>query len=66
MVEGARLESVYTPKGYRGFESLSLRENEAQLTVYLLIALFLLDFSPLLVHHLNIFDCAILLRSLEK
>ena len=25
MVEGARLESVYTSKGYRGFESLSLR-----------------------------------------
>ncbi len=25
MVEGARLESVYTPKVYRGFESLSLR-----------------------------------------
>ncbi len=25
MVEGARLESVYTPKGYRGFESHSLR-----------------------------------------
>ena len=25
MVEGARLESVYTPKGYPGFESLSLR-----------------------------------------
>ncbi len=24
-VEGARLESVYTPKGYRGFESRSLR-----------------------------------------
>jgi hypothetical protein len=24
-VEGARLESVYTPKGYRGFESHSLR-----------------------------------------
>ena len=24
MVEGARLESVYTPKGYRGFESLPL------------------------------------------
>ena len=23
-VEGARLESVYTPKGYRGFESLPL------------------------------------------
>ena len=25
MVEGARLESVYTPKGYQGFESLTLR-----------------------------------------
>ena len=24
MVEGARLESVYTPKVYRGFESLPL------------------------------------------
>ena len=28
MVEEARLESVYTPKGYRGFESPSLRKNE--------------------------------------
>ena len=26
MVEEARLESVYTPKGYRGFESPSLRK----------------------------------------
>ena len=26
MVEGARLESVYTLKAYRGFESLSLRQ----------------------------------------
>ena len=25
VVEGARLESVYTSKGYQGFESLSLR-----------------------------------------
>ncbi len=25
MVEGARLESVYTSKGYQGFESLTLR-----------------------------------------
>ncbi|MEY2652629.1 MAG: hypothetical protein RLZZ321_1722, partial [Bacteroidota bacterium] len=25
MVEGARLESVYRSKAYRGFESLSLR-----------------------------------------
>ena len=29
VVEGARLESVYTPKGYRGFESRSLREISA-------------------------------------
>ena len=27
MVEEARLESVYTPKGYRGFESPSFREG---------------------------------------
>ena len=27
MAEGARLESVYTSKGYRGFESLFLRKN---------------------------------------
>ena len=26
MVERARLESVYTSKGYRGFESLPLRQ----------------------------------------
>ena len=28
VVEEARLESVYTPKGYRGFESPSLRSEE--------------------------------------
>ena len=27
MVEGARLESEYTPKAYRGFESLPLRHT---------------------------------------
>ena len=27
VVEEARLESVYTPKVYRGFESRSLRRN---------------------------------------
>ena len=27
VVEEARLESVYTPKGYRGFESLSFRKK---------------------------------------
>ena len=26
MVEGARLESVYTPKAYRGFESRPVRQ----------------------------------------
>ena len=36
MVEGARLESVYTPKGYRGFESLSLRSMEEKFFVYIL------------------------------
>ena len=30
MVEEARLESVYTPKAYRGFESPSLRKNESR------------------------------------
>ena len=30
VVEEARLESVYTPKGYPGFESLSLRWKELQ------------------------------------
>ncbi len=28
VVEGARLESVYTSKGYRGFESRPLRKDE--------------------------------------
>ena len=28
VVEGARLESVYTSKGYRGFESLTLRKRQ--------------------------------------
>ena len=27
VVEGARLESVYTPQGYRGFESLPLQND---------------------------------------
>ena len=30
MAEGARLESVYTPKGYPGFESLFLRQTIEQ------------------------------------
>ncbi|GEM_PF-5048676 len=32
VVEGARLESVYTPKGYRGFESLPLRNPKTRPT----------------------------------
>ena len=31
MVEEARLESVYTPKGYRGFESRFLRKEKGDL-----------------------------------
>ena len=30
VVEEARLESVYTPKGYRGFESPSLRRKRKE------------------------------------
>ena len=43
MVEGARLESVYTSKGYRGFESLSLRMTKEKFFVYILQSLK--DFS---------------------
>ena len=32
MAEEARLESVYTPKAYRGFESPSLRPNTLTIT----------------------------------
>ena len=32
VVEEARLESVYTPKAYRGFESRFLRNNALKLT----------------------------------
>ena len=52
MVEGARLESVYTPKGYRGFESLPLCKKKQSvmlnygLFLYLKIVLvFLLRFG---------------------
>jgi putative endonuclease len=36
VVEGARLESVYTSQGYQGFESLSLRMEKEKLFVYIL------------------------------
>ena len=42
MVERARLESVYTPKGYPGFESLSLRNPKAVLALYVMYRAFLL------------------------
>jgi hypothetical protein len=35
VVEGARLESVYRPKAYRGFESRSLRQRIKKLAVRL-------------------------------
>ena len=39
MVEEARLESVYTPKGYHEFESRSLRNSKCKIRVevYLLL-----------------------------
>ncbi len=36
VVERARLESVCTPQGYRGFESLSLRIKILDLEVFLI------------------------------
>ena len=46
MVEGARLESVYRSKAYRGFESLSLRKTIEKLAAKLafFMALILSDF----------------------
>ncbi len=39
MVERARLESVYTPKGYLGFESLTLRKKKKESGVALFFIL---------------------------
>ena len=33
-VEGARLESVYTFKAYRGFESPSVRQQNSQTVIF--------------------------------
>ena len=40
VVEEARLESVYTPKGYRGFESPSLRRKQRNELIAQLVTLF--------------------------
>ena len=40
MVEGARLESVYRSKAYRGFESLSLRQSIQKLAERLAFFVF--------------------------
>jgi hypothetical protein len=37
VVEGARLESEYTPKAYRGFESLPLRHLSLKNMIFLLV-----------------------------
>ena len=37
MVEEARLESVYTPKAYHGFESRSLRNIRSLLIFYFVV-----------------------------
>ena len=49
MVEEVRLESVYTPKGYREFESLPLRKKEEKLTVNCQLLFFLLHLVKQLV-----------------
>ena len=40
MVEEARLESVYTSKAYRGFESPSLRKKECKSSICEIYTLF--------------------------
>ena len=40
MVEEARLESVYTPKGYPGFESPSLRDKGCKSSNYEIYTFF--------------------------
>ena len=56
MVEGARLESVYTSKGYRGFESLSLRfsMNKSMALVLILAGIILLISGWLILQKPNI------------
>ena len=39
VVEEARLESLYTPKAYRGFESLSLRKQGCKSASYAIYTL---------------------------
>ena len=46
MVEGARLESVYRSKAYRGFESLPLRITTLKPNEYDFILVFLLHAKP--------------------
>ena len=45
MVEEARLESVYTPKGYHEFESRSLRNNVEEAQDISLELLFIFNIS---------------------
>ena len=40
VVEEARLESLYTPKAYRGFESLSLRKQGCKSMNYVIYTLY--------------------------
>ena len=40
VAEEARLESVYTPKGYRGFESPSLRNKGCKSSICEIYTLF--------------------------
>jgi hypothetical protein len=56
VVEGARLESVYTSKGYRGFESLSLRITVFTRKPLTIVSgfLFLIAMCKYGMHHLQL------------
>ena len=54
MVEEARLESVYTPKGYRGFESLGLRKCEVAVSFYLIQPFYLIRMLEIISSNLPV------------
>ena len=58
MVEGARLESVYTPKAYRGFESLPLCESKEIFTFILGMEIVVKSISN---YSLSVFDFYLLI-----
>ena len=60
MVEGARLESVYRSKAYRGFESLSLRKTIEKLAERLAFLFYMrqkISFNPIIIVNLRVHNC---------